>query len=267
MKEVTNNDVILSIKNIYKNFDGNSVLNGVSLDVNKGDRIVIIGPSGCGKSTMLRCINQMEQIDNGEIWFHEKLITPLTKKNNNNIKNIKAYNRENVLDINIARQKIGMVFQHFNLFNNLNVLDNLILAPVQLKLMSKEEAIEKAKSYLMRIGLLEKKDAFPSVLSGGQKQRLAIIRSLMLNPEIMLFDEATSALDPEMVKEVLELMNDLADKGMTMLIVTHEMAFAKKIASRVIFLNNGVIEEEGTAEKIFNNPSSIKVREFIDKIL
>ena len=257
MKEVSNKEVILSIKNIHKNFEGNNVLNGISLDVCKGDRIVIIGPSGCGKSTLLRCINQMEQIDDGEISFHNKIIASISKRNK----------KEDFLDINLARQKIGMVFQHFNLFNNLNVLNNLILAPVQLKLMSKQEAIEKAETYLKRIGLLDKKDMYPSTLSGGQKQRLAIVRSLMLNPEIMLFDEATSALDPEMVKEVLDLMNDLADKGMTMLIVTHEMAFAKKIASRVIFLNNGVIEEEGSAEKIFTNPDSQKVKEFMEKVL
>ena len=298
---------MISIRNIYKKFNDLKVLNGVSCDIQKGEKIVIIGASGSGKSTLLRCMNLLEAPTFGEVWMDNKLLTPVDpylhneviKKSNTfkklletglneeeaiiKIKNedllnekndgkeykkaIKQIYNENYIDINIARQKMGMCFQQFNLFNNLTVLENLILAPVELKIMSKEEAIKKALELLKKIDLVDKKDVYPSTLSGGQKQRIAIVRSLCMNPDVMLFDEPTSALDPEMVGEVLELMKDLANQGMTMVVVTHEMGFAKEIASRVIFMNNGVIEEQGTPEQIFNNPKSERLKEFLGKVL
>ena len=298
---------MISIRNIYKKFNDLKVLNGVSCDIQKGEKIVIIGASGSGKSTLLRCMNLLETPTFGEVWMDNKLLTPVDpylhneviKKSNTfkklletglneeeaiiKIKNedllnekndgkeykkaIKQIYNENYIDINIARQKMGMCFQQFNLFNNLTVLENLILAPVELKIMSKEEAIKKALELLKKIDLVDKKDVYPSTLSGGQKQRIAIVRSLCMNPDVMLFDEPTSALDPEMVGEVLELMKDLANQGMTMVVVTHEMGFAKEIASRVIFMNNGVIEEQGTPEQIFNNPKSERLKEFLGKVL
>ena len=298
---------MISIRNIYKHFDDLKVLNGVSCDIQKGEKIVIIGASGSGKSTLLRCMNLLEKPTFGEVWMDDKLLTPVDPylhkevikesntykkliesglKENEAIKKIKdedllnekndgkeykkaikkIYN-ENHIDINLARQKMGMCFQQFNLFNNLTVLENLTLAPVELKIMTKEEATKKAISLLEKIDLVDKKDAYPATLSGGQKQRIAIVRSLCMNPEVMLFDEPTSALDPEMVGEVLNLMKKLANQGMTMVVVTHEMGFAKEIASRVIFMNNGVIEEEGTPEEIFNHPKSEILKDFLGKVL
>ena len=300
---------MISIKNLYKKFDdGFTVLNNVSLNISKGEKVVIIGASGSGKSTLLRCINQMEKPTFGEIWFQNKLITPVDpylhpeviKKsktynkmlNNSNltseeiIKEIKEKDllnelhegkeyslemkkilHENYLHIDIARQKIGMCFQHFNLFNNLTVIDNLTLAPVTLKLLTKEEAEKKALALLERIGLLDKKDVYPAKLSGGQKQRIAIIRSLCMNPDVMLFDEPTSALDPEMVGEVLQLMKELANDGMTMVVVTHEMGFAKEISDRVLFMEQGQIIEEGTPSQIFESPRNERTKAFLSKIL
>ena len=298
---------MISIRNIYKHFDDLKVLNGVSCDIQKGEKIVIIGASGSGKSTLLRCMNLLEKPTFGEVWMDDKLLTPvdpylhkevikesntykklvesglkedeaikkikdedlLNEKNDGKEykKAIKKIYNENHIDINLARQKMGMCFQQFNLFNNLTVLENLILAPVELKIMTKEEATKKAIGLLEKIDLLDKKDVYPATLSGGQKQRIAIVRSLCMNPEVMLFDEPTSALDPEMVGEVLNLMKKLANQGMTMVVVTHEMGFAKEIASRVIFMNNGVIEEEGTPDEIFNHPKSERLKEFLGKVL
>lgn len=311
---------MISIRNVYKYFDGLKVLNGVNLEIKKGEKVVILGSSGSGKSTLLRCVNLLTQPTFGEIWFKNKLLTNIdpylhedvimesntfkkmfekAKKEKINInedlvkkdiikeikekdllnekfksKEGKEYNKlikdkykENFIDIDIARRQIGMCFQNFNLFNNYTVLENLILAPVELKLLSKEEATKKAIGLLERIGLLDKKDVYPSTLSGGQKQRIAIVRSLCMDPEVMLFDEPTSALDPEMVKEVLDLMADLAKDGMTMIVVTHEMGFARKVADRIIFMDNGVIAEEGTPEQIFTNPQNERTKEFLKAVL
>ena len=311
---------MIKINNIFKNFKNTQVLKGVSLDVKKGEKIVIIGSSGSGKSTLLRCMNLLETPTYGEVWLENKLLTPVDpylhediiklsktyKKVYESIKNekknisstrvekeaiklikkndllnekialkegreynkaIKDFYKENHQDINIARQKMGMCFQNFNLFNNYTVIQNLILAPVELKLMTKEEATNRALKLLERIGLLDKKDNYVSSLSGGQKQRIAIARSLCMNPNVMLFDEPTSALDPEMVKEVLDLMKDLASTGMTMVIVTHEMGFAKEIADRVIFMDGGVICEQGTPEEIFEKPKTKRLKEFLKAVL
>ena len=311
---------MIKINNIFKNFKNTQVLKGVSLDVKKGEKIVIIGSSGSGKSTLLRCMNLLETPTYGEVWLENKLLTPVDpylhediiklsntyKKVYESIKNekknisstrvekeaiklikkndllnekialkegreynkaIKDFYKENHQDINIARQKMGMCFQNFNLFNNYTVIQNLILAPVELKLMTKEEANNRALKLLERIGLLDKKDNYVSSLSGGQKQRIAIARSLCMNPNVMLFDEPTSALDPEMVKEVLDLMKDLASTGMTMVIVTHEMGFAKEIADRVIFMDGGVICEQGTPEEIFEKPKTKRLKDFLKAVI
>ena len=298
---------MISVKNIYKNFEDVSVLRGVSCDINNGERVVIIGPSGSGKSTLLRCMNLLEEPTYGEVWLDGKLVTPpdpylhtevikkyktfarLTSENQNAspeeiIKKIKdedllvkregkAFNAElkkidaeNSIDINLARQKMGMVFQHFNLFNNLTVMENLTLAPVQLKLKTKEEAEAKATELLHRIGLYDKKDEYPSRLSGGQKQRIAIIRALAMDPDAILFDEPTSALDPEMVGEVLDLIRQLANEGMTMVIVTHEMGFAKEVGTRMIFVDGGHIKEEAPPEEFFANPKDERLKEFLSKV-
>ncbi len=238
---------ILTIKNLKKNFKKHRVLRGIDFELSKGERVVVLGPSGSGKSTFLRCINRLEEPSAGEIYFHDNLITD---------KNIRA-----------MREKIGMVFQHFNLISNLTVMENLTLAPVKLKLMSQEEAEKKARDLLRHIGLLEKADAFPASLSGGQKQRVAIIRAMMMEPEILLFDEPTSALDPESIGDVLALIRELADKGMTIIIVTHEMGFAKEIASKIIFIDEGKIIEEGTPKDFFNHPKTPRVQEFLEKVL
>lgn len=215
----------------------------------KGEKIVIVGPSGSGKSTFLRCMNLLETPTSGEIWFDGKLITdPKT-------------------DINKVREHMGMVFQNFNLFNNLTIMDNIILAPTKLKLMNKEEAQETALNLLKRVNLTEKADAYPSQLSGGQRQRIAIVRSLAMNPKVMLFDEPTSALDPEMVGEVLDVMKELADSGMTMVVVTHEMGFAKEVGSKVLFVDEGIIMEENTPEEFFNHPKNPRLQDFLSKVL
>lgn len=240
---------MIEVKNLIKSFDGNVVLNGISETIEKGEKVVIIGPSGSGKSTFLRCLNLLETPDSGEIWFEGEQIN--TKK----------------CDINLVRRKMGMVFQHFNLFPHLTVLQNITLAPVMLKLQSKVEAEQNAERLLERIGLLDKADTYPNMLSGGQKQRIAIVRSLAMNPDMMLFDEPTSALDPEMVGEVLELMKELADDGMTMVVVTHEMGFAREVATRVLFMDGGQILEQGTPQTFFENPENERLRDFLSKVL
>ena len=261
---------MISVKNVYKSFGDLQVLNGVSLDVKQGEKVVIIGPSGSGKSTLLRCMNLLEIPGKGEVWLDEKLLTAVDPSLHEGLetkKARKAFEREYGIDVNAGRAKMGMVFQHFNLFNNLTVMGNMILAPVELKLKSKEQAIKDAEALLTRIGLLDKKDVYPATLSGGQKQRIAIARALNMNPEALLFDEPTSALDPEMVGEVLDLMKDLADEGITMVIVTHEMGFAREIANRVVFIDKGVIKEENTPAEFFTNPQNPRLQDFLRKVL
>ena len=236
--------MMLEIKDIHKNFGKTKVLKGINLNVSEKDIVVIIGPSGSGKSTLLRVINELEKPNKGQIIFEGKAVT-----------NVDEY-----------RKKVGMVFQHFNLFPHLTVLDNLILAPVKLKIKNKETAIIEARKLLKDVGLSDKENTYPSNLSGGQKQRIAIIRTLMMNPKIILFDEPTSALDPEMVEEVLELMKKLAKDGMTMIVVSHEMKFAREVATKMIFMVDGKIEEEGTPNQIFEHPKSDRLKEFISKI-
>lgn len=237
----------LKIKNLHKTFGKNKVLRGIDFELTEGERVVILGPSGSGKSTFLRCINWMEEPTSGEIYFDGTLVTE---------KNIRK-----------IRRNIGMVFQHFNLINNLTVMENLLLAPLKLKIMSRDDAEKRAKELLSHIGLTGKADAYPASLSGGQKQRVAIIRAMMLSPEVLLFDEPTSALDPESIGDVLELIRELADRGMTIMIVTHEMSFAKEIATRVVFIDKGKIIEEGTPDKFFNHPKTPRVKEFLEKVL
>ena len=260
---------VISVKNVTKNFGDVKVLGGVSCTIEKGERVVILGPSGSGKSTLLRCMNLLEQPDSGEIWIGDDLITDLDPTLHPDLsrKELKAQQKEVKIDINVARRRVGMVFQHFNLFNNLTVLQNMTLAPVQLKLKTKEEAEAKALALLERIDLLDKKDEYPAKLSGGQKQRVAIVRALAMEPEVILFDEPTSALDPEMVGEVLAVMKDLADEGMTMVVVTHEIGFAREVASRVMFISDGVIAEESTPEEFFSNPKHPRLQEFLSKVL
>ena len=225
------------------------MLDGIDINIEKGEKVVVIGPSGSGKSTFLRCLNLLETPTEGEIWFEDQCIT------------------DKKTDINQVRRHMGMVFQHFNLFNNKTVLGNITLAPVQLKIMSKEQATERALQLLDRIGLKDKADAYPSQLSGGQKQRIAIIRSLAMDPKVMLFDEPTSALDPEMVGEVLDLMKELADTGMTMVVVTHEMGFAREVGTRVVFMNEGKIQEENNPKDFFANPQNPRLKDFLSKVL
>ena len=244
-----NDNVILEIKDLHKNYEKQEVLKGISTNVNRGDVIAVIGPSGCGKSTFLRSLNLLEVPTKGQILFEG---TDLTDKKTN---------------INVVRQKIGMVFQQFNLFSNMTIKDNIMLAPVKLGILSKEEASQKADELLERIGLGDKAQAYPMQLSGGQKQRIAIVRSLAMNPDVILFDEPTSALDPEMVGEVLSVMKELARSGMTMVVVTHEMGFAREVANRVMFINEGVIAEEGTPDEIFSNPKSERLKEFLSRVL
>ena len=240
---------ILEVKNLHKSFGRLEVLKGINLEIFQGETIVIIGPSGGGKSTFLRCINHLEDYQSGEIIFLGKKIDKHTS------------------NLNEIRTKIGMVFQHFNLFPHMSVLENLILAPTKVKKISKEEAIQKAKVILERVGLIEKINAYPDNLSGGQKQRVAIARALMMEPVLMLFDEPTSALDPELVGEVLEVMKDLAKSGMTMIVVTHEMGFAKEVADRIIFIDKGVVVEEGSPEEIMKNPKNERTKSFLRHIL
>ncbi len=240
---------ILRIENLHKYYGDLHVLKGVNLQLDKGEVLVVIGPSGSGKSTMLRCINHLEEYQEGRIIFEGKVIDP------------------NSSDINRVRTKIGMVFQHFYLFPHLKVIDNLILAPTKVLNMEREEAVEKAKKLLDRVGLLDKIEAYPSNLSGGQQQRVAIARALMMDPDIMLFDEPTSALDPELVYEVLAVMKDLAKSGMTMIVVTHEMGFAKEVADRVIFMDDGNIVAEAPPDEFFSHPKNDRMREFLNRIL
>jgi len=240
---------VIDVKNLSKSFGDNLVLNGITEHISKGEKVVVIGPSGSGKSTFLRCLNLLEMPTGGDIIVDGTSMTdPKT-------------------DINKMRQKMGMVFQHFNLFNNLTILDNMTLAPVKLKLMTKAEAEAEAMKLLKRVGLEEKADAYPSQLSGGQKQRIAIVRALTMHPEVMLFDEPTSALDPEMVGEVLQVMKALADEGMTMVVVTHEMGFAREVGTRILFMDGGVIAEQGTPDELFNHPKNARTQDFLSKVL
>ena len=241
--------VKIHVKNLKKSFGSLEVLKDISTDIYEGEVVVVIGPSGSGKSTFLRCLNHLEEATDGLILVDDIDIT--SKKTN----------------INKVRENIGMVFQHFNLFNNLNILDNLVLAPNMLKKCSKEEAKERALKMLDKVGLVEKKESYPSQLSGGQKQRIAIARALCMQPDIMLFDEPTSALDPEMVGEVLQVMKELAADGMTMVIVTHEMGFAREVADRVIFMDGGYIVEEGTPQEVLLNPKEPRTINFLNKVL
>lgn len=240
---------MITVNHLYKRFGDHEVLSDISEHIKAGEKVVIIGPSGSGKSTFLRCMNLLEQPTGGQIIFDG---VDITQKN---------------VDINKIRQQMGMVFQHFNLFPHLSIMENLTLAPVELKLMSKEEANEEALRLLRLVNLAEKADTYPGQLSGGQKQRIAIVRSLALKPKMMLFDEPTSALDPEMVGEVLGVMKDLADDGMTMAVVTHEMGFAREVATRVLFMDEGKIMEQGTPEQIFGDPKNPRTQEFLSKVL
>ena len=240
---------MIRVENVSKNFNKTHALKNVSLEVNKGDIISLIGPSGSGKSTLLRCIHGLEHVDTGKIYMDDEWMNP------NDEKKFRA-----------QRNRMGFVFQHFNLFPNMSVLQNCKLAQVEVLNKTSEEAEKTALEYLDKVGLLNKKDAYPNNLSGGQKQRVAIARALCMNPDIMLFDEPTSALDPEMIKEVLEVMKDLGKQGMTMVVVTHEMGFARKVGTRVVFLDQGEIVEENTSEKFFENPQSERAKDFLSKV-
>lgn len=242
-------EVLLEIKDLHKSFGNLEVIKGIDLEIDKGDIVVIIGPSGSGKSTVLRCMNLLEQPTSGDIVFEGQSIM------------------ENKKNIDKIRENIGMVFQNFNLFPNKSIIENITLAPMKVKGISKADAEKKAEELLTRVGLIEKKDSFPNQLSGGQQQRIAIARALAMEPDMMLFDEPTSALDPEMVKEVLDVIKELTDEGMTMAIVTHEMGFAKEVADRVIFVDGGKIVEDGSPEEVFNNPKSDRAKDFFAKIL
>lgn len=244
---------MISVRNLYKTFSNSkkdvNVLNGINIDIKKGEKVAIIGPSGSGKSTFLRCLNRLEEATSGEILFEGQNI--LDKK----------------CDINKVRQEMGMVFQHFNLFPHLMVQRNITLAPVTLGLMSQDEANKSSLDLLKRVGLADKAKSYPSELSGGQKQRIAIVRAMAMNPKVMLFDEPTSALDPEMVGEVLNVMKELANEGMTMVVVTHEMSFAREVATRVLFVNKGKIEEDEEPNEFFDNPKSPRLKEFLSRVL
>lgn len=242
-------DAIIKTENLIKNFGDVKVLKGISTEIKRGEVVVVIGPSGCGKSTFLRCLNLLENPSDGKIIFEG---TDLTDKN---------------VDVNTHRMKMGMVFQQFNLFPHKTIMGNLTLAPIKLLKKSKAQAEERAIELLKTVGLEDRAEAYPSQLSGGQKQRVAIVRALAMNPEVMLFDEPTSALDPEMVGEVLDVMKDLAKSGMTMVVVTHEMGFAREVADRVLFMSEGIIEEEGTPEELFSNPKSPRTQQFLNCVL
>lgn len=240
---------MIEVKNLSKSFGDNKVLHDLNETIEKGEKVVIVGPSGSGKSTFLRCLNLLEEPTGGEIWFEGTNILDSSTK------------------IDAVRQKMGMVFQHFNLFPHLTVLQNITLAPITLKLQTKAQAEENAMKLLERIGLADKADTYPAMISGGQKQRIAIVRALAMNPDVMLFDEPTSALDPEMVGEVLNLMKELADDGMTMVVVTHEMGFAREVATRVLFMDNGSIVEQAPPEEFFANPKNPRLKEFLSMVL
>lgn len=240
---------MIKVNNLHKKFEDIHVLKGVDAHIKKGEVVVVIGPSGSGKSTFLRCLNLLEEPTEGEIVFEGQVLT------------------EKGIDINKLREKMGMVFQQFNLFPHLSILDNITLAPIKVKNISKEEAEQIAFKLLERVGLKDKANAYPKQLSGGQKQRIAIARALAMSPDVMLFDEPTSALDPEMVGEVLEVMKELAKEGMTMVVVTHEMGFAKEVGDRVFFMDGGVILEEGTPQEVFNNPKNDRTKDFLSKVL
>ena len=248
---MSDNKTIISAQNVEKHFNGGAVkaLDGISADIYKGKVVVIIGPSGSGKSTFLRCMNLLEVPTGGSILFNG---TDITDKS---------------VNINVHRQKMGMVFQHFNLFPHMTILDNMTLAPIKVKGMKKEEAEAKAKALLERVGLGDRAGAYPIQLSGGQKQRIAIVRALMMEPEVMLFDEPTSALDPEMVGEVLDVMKELAQEGMTMVVVTHEMGFAREVGNRVLFMADGKLVEQGSPEDIFDRPQHPRLQDFLSKVL
>ena len=241
---------MITTKNLCKSFNEHThVLKGISETINKGEKVVVIGPSGSGKSTFLRCLNLLETPTQGEIWFEGENIT------------------DPKCDIQKIRQKMGMVFQQFNLFPHMTVLQNITFAPVKLGLMNQQEAEKKSRELLSRIGLADKEKSYPAQLSGGQKQRIAIVRSLAMNPDVMLFDEPTSALDPEMVGEVLQLMKELADDGMTMVVVTHEMGFAREVATRVMFIDEGIVKEQAPPEEFFSHPKDPRLQEFLSKVL
>lgn len=240
---------MIRVKNLHKTFENLEVLKGIDEHIEKGEVVVVIGPSGSGKSTFLRCLNLLEDVTAGEIYVDDEMIN------------------DPKVNVNRIRQKMGMVFQQFNLFPHLTIMENITLAPVLLKKMTKEDAIKRGRELLARVNLAEKENAYPAQLSGGQKQRVAIARALAMDPEIMLFDEPTSALDPEMVGEVLDVMKDLAKSGMTMVIVTHEMGFAREVATRVLFIDQGVVMESGTPEEVFGNPQNERTRNFLSKVL
>ncbi len=246
---MTEDNVLIRVDHLKKAFGDHVVLKDISETIHKGEKVVIIGPSGSGKSTFLRCLNLLEEPTDGKIWFED---TEITDPN---------------VDINAIRRQIGMVFQHFNLFPNMTVKKNITLAPVRTGLMKQEEADKEAMRLLERVGLAEKAEAYPSSLSGGQKQRVAIVRALAMNPKMMLFDEPTSALDPEMVGEVLDLMKRLAEDGMTMAVVTHEIGFAKEVGTRVLFMDEGIIMEQNTPQEFFSNPQTARAQEFLSKVL
>lgn len=249
MQDKSTNEVLIEVTDLCKSFGEHKVLRGINTTISKGDVIAIIGPSGCGKSTFLRSLNLLEAPTSGVIKFEGTDITDKT------------------VNINKMREKIGMVFQQFNLFPNMTIKQNIMLAPVKLGKMTKDEASTRADELLKRIGLSEKADLYSTQLSGGQKQRVAIVRALAMNPDVMLFDEPTSALDPEMVGEVLSLMKDLAESGMTMVIVTHEMGFAREVANRVMFISDGIIQEENTPDELFSNPKNQRLKDFLSKVL
>ena len=246
---MSDNEVLISVKNLEKKFNGVTALKSVSADIKKGEVVVMIGPSGSGKSTFLRCLNLLEMPTSGTITFNG---VDITDKN---------------VNINIHRQKMGMVFQHFNLFPHMTILKNMIIAPMKLQKKSEEEATAEAMKLLERVGLANRAQAYPSQLSGGQKQRIAIVRALCMKPDVMLFDEPTSALDPEMVGEVLDVMKELADDNMTMVVVTHEMGFAREVGDRVFFLEDGIIMEQGTPDDMFNHPKTERLKSFLAKVL
>lgn len=246
---MTTNDTLIKVENLIKNFGDIKVLKGINTEIKKGEVVVIIGASGSGKSTFLRCLNLLEYPTDGKIYFNEVDIA------------------DPDIDINIHRQKMGMVFQQFNLFPHMTILKNMTIAPIKVLGLSKEDAEKTAMELLEKVGLADRANSYPSQLSGGQKQRVAIVRALCMNPQVMLFDEPTSALDPEMVGEVLNVMKELAESGMTMAVVTHEMGFAREVADRILFIDEGVITEEGSPEEIFGNPKSPRLRDFLSKVL